>query len=41
MIMGKKTIKVVTMEIKVLTKEVPTNKYEITKAATAKAIPTP
>lgn len=41
MIMGINAIRVATMAINVLTKVVPTIKNEITKAATAKAIPTP
>ena len=40
MIKGIKTIRVATMEIKVVNKLVPMNKKEITKAATAKATPT-
>lgn len=40
MITGKKTIKVATIEMKALIKEVPINKKEIIKAATANAIPT-
>jgi len=39
--MGIKTIIVPTMAIKEVTKEAPKSKNEITKAATAKAIPTP
>ncbi len=41
MIMGMKRIIVATMAIKAVIKEVPMNKKAITKAATAKAIPTP
>ncbi len=41
MITGIKTIKVPTIEIKVVNNVVPINKKEIIKAATEKAIPTP
>jgi hypothetical protein len=41
MMMGRNKIKVATMAIKVLIKEAPMNKNAITKAATAKATPTP
>jgi len=37
---GIKTTRVTIMDIKVVSREVPINKKEITKAATAKAIPT-
>ena len=40
-ITGINPIMVATIAINVLTKVVPTNKNAITKAATAKAIPTP
>ncbi len=40
-ITGMNTTKVATMAIKVFTKELPMNKKAITKAATAKAMPTP
>lgn len=38
---GAKPIKVTTMQIKLVNKEVLKNKKEITNAATANAIPTP
>ncbi len=41
MITGKKIIMVPTIAIKDVNREVPMNKKEITKAATAKATPTP
>ena len=41
MITGIKTIMVPTMAIKAVVNEDPKNRNEITKAATAKAMPTP
>ncbi len=40
MITGIKNIMVTTIEMKALIREVPTNKYEMTNAAKANAIPT-